>query len=67
MAKPPHKFILGQAVGYTAPAGTDAAPGLYLVVAKLPERDGEPAYRIKHINGSAEFTVRESELRGVKA
>jgi hypothetical protein len=28
------------------------------VVAKLPERDGEPAYRLKHINGSAEFTVR---------
>jgi hypothetical protein len=31
-----HKFILGQAVGYTAPTGLDAPTGLYLVIAKLP-------------------------------
>jgi hypothetical protein len=47
-----HKFILGQAVGYTPPSGLDAPHGLYVVIAKLPVRDGELEYRIKHINGS---------------
>jgi hypothetical protein len=65
VAKPPHKFILGQAVGYTPPIGTGAARGIYVVIEKLPERDGEPQYRIRHTNGSAEFTVKESELRRV--
>ena len=36
-----HKFILGQAVGYTPPRGQYAPPGIYVVTAKLPERDGE--------------------------
>ena len=36
----PHKFILGQAVAYTPPTGTYAPPGIYVVTAKLPERDG---------------------------
>jgi hypothetical protein len=34
-----HKFILGQAVGYTPSRGRYAPPGIYLVTAKLPERD----------------------------
>jgi hypothetical protein len=61
----PHKLILGQGVGYTPPRGLIAPLGLYLVIAKLPERDGEFEYRIKHINGPHEFTARESELRWV--
>jgi hypothetical protein len=60
----PHKFILGQGVGYTPPGGIDAPPGLYLVIAKLPERDGEFEYRIKQ--RTREFTARESELRWVE-
>ena len=61
-----HKFILGQGVGYTSPNELNAPTGLYLVVAKLPKRDGEFEYRIKPINGSQEFIARESELRWVQ-
>jgi hypothetical protein len=61
-----HKFILGQGVGYSAPSTLNAPAGLYLVVAKLPKRDGEFEYRIKPVNGSQEFTARESELRWVE-
>jgi hypothetical protein len=43
-----HKFIIGQAVGYTPPRGRYAPPGIYLVTAKLPERDGEFEYHIRH-------------------
>jgi len=44
----PHKFTIGQAVEYSAPRGLYAPPGIYLVTAKLPERDGEFEYHIKH-------------------
>jgi hypothetical protein len=43
-----HKFIIGQAVGYTPPRGRYAPPEIYLVTAKLPERDGEFEYHIRH-------------------
>jgi hypothetical protein len=59
----PHKFILGQAVAYTPPTGTYAPPGIYLVTAKLPERDGEFEYHVKHTSELYERTARESELR----
>ena len=62
----PHKFILDQGVGYTPPHGQYAPPGLYVVTAKLPERDGEFEYRIKHMNEVHERAARESELRWVK-
>jgi hypothetical protein len=62
-----HKFILGQGVGYIAPEGLDAPLGLYIVIAKLPESEGEFEYRIKQANGPHEFTARESELRWVSA
>jgi hypothetical protein len=62
----PHKFILGQGVGYTQPEAVNAPSGLYTVIAKLPERDGEFEYRIKHVNGTREFVARESELRWVE-
>jgi hypothetical protein len=60
----PHKFILGQGVGYTPPRELNAPLGVYLVIAKLPERDGEFEYRIKQ--GTHEFTAKESELRWVE-
>ena len=59
-----HKFILGQAVAYTPPRGQYAPRGKYVVTAKLPERDGQFEYRIKHIDEAHERTARESELRG---
>ena len=58
----PHKFILGDRVEYTAPSRIYAPAGVYVVTAKLPERDGEFEYRIKHISELLERIVRESEL-----
>jgi hypothetical protein len=65
-----HKFHLGQAVGYRPAAGSwfrrlHAAPGAYVVTAKLPERDGEFAYRIRSADEQHERMVRESELTGL--
>ena len=43
-----HKFYLGQSVTFRAPGGRHyAAPGAYVVTAKLPERDGEFEYHIR--------------------
>ena len=58
----PHKFILGQAVAYKPPSGQYAPPGVYLVTAKLPERDGEFEYHIKHSSEPHERIAKESEL-----
>ena len=62
----PHKFILGQAVEYYSPRGLYAPPGIYVVTAKLPERDGEFEYHIKHTSERHERIARESELREVR-
>jgi hypothetical protein len=56
----PHKFILGQAVGYTPPSGLYAPPGIYVVTAKLPERDREFEYHIKHTSELHERIAKES-------
>jgi hypothetical protein len=57
-----HKFILGQAVEYHSPRGLYAPPGIYVVTAKLPERDGEFEYHIKHTSELHERIAKESEL-----
>ena len=36
---------------------------MYLVTKELPERDGEPEYRIKGLGEPHERIARESELR----
>jgi hypothetical protein len=61
-----HKFILGQMVGYRPPHGVYAPRGLYVVTAKLPERDGEFEYHIRHPSDSHDRIARESELRWVE-
>ena len=58
----PHKFNLGQAVEYHPPRGLYAPLGVYVVAAKLAERDGEFEYYIQHISEAHERIVRESEL-----
>jgi hypothetical protein len=58
----PHEFILGQAVGYTPPRGVYAPPGIYVVTAKLPERDGEFEYHIRHASELHERIAKESQL-----
>jgi hypothetical protein len=61
----PHKFILGQTVEYHPPRLLYAPPGIYVVTAKLPERDGEFEYHVKHISELHERIARESELHEV--
>jgi hypothetical protein len=60
----PHKFTIGQAVEYSPPPRLHAPPGIYLVTAKLPERDGEFEYHIKHSTELHERIAKESELHG---
>ena len=58
-----HKFITGNVVRLSKRyPPRKAAPGLYNVVAQLPERDGQLQYRIK--SGCEPFyrTVAENEL-----
>jgi hypothetical protein len=62
----PHKFILGQAVEYRAPPRLYAPPGIYVMTAKLPERDGEFEYHIKHTSELHERIAKESELHGTR-
>jgi hypothetical protein len=62
----PHKFILGQTVGYSPPRGLYAPPGIYVVTAKLPERDGEFEYHIGHTGELFERIARESDLHEVR-
>jgi hypothetical protein len=62
----PHKFILGQTVEYTPPQKLQAPPGIYVVIAKLSERDGEFEYYIKHTSELHERIAKESELREVR-
>jgi hypothetical protein len=64
MAMSEHKFRVGQAVRFY-PSGMAArsARGTYVVMAELPEREGEFQYRIKSIVERHERVARESELR----
>jgi hypothetical protein len=62
----PHKFILGQTVAYTPPRGSYAPPGIYVVIAKLSERDDQFEYYIKLIGELYERIAKESELREVR-
>jgi hypothetical protein len=60
-----HKFHLGQTVAYNPQKGIWAARSVYIVTAKLPERDGEFEYRIRSALEEHERLVRESELRAM--
>jgi hypothetical protein len=49
----PHKFILGQTVEYYSPRGLYAPPGIYVVTAKLPERDNGASSKATAVVASA--------------
>jgi hypothetical protein len=60
-----HKFYLGQAVAYHPPRGTYVPTGRWIVTEKLPERNGEYYYRIRHASEVHERVVREVELTAI--
>jgi hypothetical protein len=57
-----HKYRIGQCVALAARMTRSAPAGSYVVTKRLPERDGEPEYRIKHTREAHERVARESEL-----
>jgi len=58
-----HKFKIGQHLFPTHSVGLNVRDGEYVIVKRLPERDGEFEYQIKNIAELDERVVRESQLR----
>jgi hypothetical protein len=59
-----HKFRIGQRVTLVGSAlRHNAAHGAYIIIKRLPERDGEFYYGIKSVSESYERVAREGELR----
>ena len=56
------KFSVGQAVAYFPPRGLSAERGAYRVVAELPLRSGQFAYRIKHPCEERDRVATEDDL-----
>jgi hypothetical protein len=59
-----HKFHVGQLVQIIPSINRNVPGGSYEITKKLPESDGEFAYRIKSMNEPHERVARESELQG---
>ena len=55
-----HKFKIGQRL---FPARLDVPDGAYVIIKRLPMRDGELEYQIRNLTEPDERVVRESELR----
>jgi len=55
-----HKFKIGARL---FPTRLDVREGAYVVIKRLPMRDGEFEYQIKSVTELDERVVRESELR----
>ena len=62
---PTHRFHLGQPVEFNPPRGIYAARGVYVVTAKLPERDGVFEYRVRSASEEHERAALENELSAV--
>jgi hypothetical protein len=57
----PHKFAIGQSVGYYDAQARDA--GLFTILRLLPEDAGEFQYHIQRAGGAEQRRARESQLR----
>jgi hypothetical protein len=58
-----HKFKIGQQLFPARSVGLNVSDGAYVIVKRLPERDGEFEYQIKNLAEPDERVVRESQLR----
>jgi len=58
---PKHKFKIGQRLFLVRSLGLSG--GAYVVVKRLPKRDGDFEYQIKSVNEPDERVMRESQLR----
>jgi hypothetical protein len=60
-----HKFKIGEHLFPARPVGSNVLEGAYVVIKRLPMRDGEFEYQIKSVTERDDRVVRESELRPV--
>ena len=60
---PTHRFQIHQIVFLEPSRGQNIPGGVCIITKKLPERDGEPAYRVKSGNDDYERVVSESQMR----
>jgi len=60
---PTHKFKIGQTVFLRPRLELNVRGGSYIIIERLPLRDGNFEYRVKSINQPHERVVRESDLR----
>ena len=58
-----HKFKIGERLFPARSVGLDVRDGAYVVIKRLPMRDGEFEYQIKNLAEPDERVVRESQLR----
>jgi len=57
------KFKTGQIVFLGGSFDQRARDGAYIITKTMPERDGEPEYRVKSVSESHEHVVLESQVR----
>jgi hypothetical protein len=60
-----YKFKIGQSVYLRAERLLSAAAGSYQVTQRMPERDGELQYRVKHPAEGHERVANESDLTAI--
>ena len=58
-----HRFKIGERLFPARSVGLNVQEGAYVVVKRLPERDGEFEYQIKNVAKPDQRVVRESQLR----
>ena len=58
----PHKFKIGETVVYRGARRARVDGSIFKIIGYLPGGDGEPIYRIKHVDKSTTETARESQL-----
>ena len=59
----PIDFISAKSCFLNPPVTVTSPGGAYIITKKLPERDGEPEYRVKSVNEPYERVVSESQVR----
>ena len=62
-----HRFKIGQRVRLSASSMNRGAPGIYKVLALLPEERGDRQYKVQNVDNSQQRVAWESHLSGVDA
>jgi len=61
-----HKYSVGQLVHAAGTHFADRTSGIYEVIRRMPESNGEFGYRIKSTANGTERAAGESQIRAVK-